>query len=107
MSINSKIKGKVAELEFAHWLKTNLGIAARRGQQFQGTPDSPDIVTDLERLHFEVKRVERLNIQEAMQQASNDAGDKIPIVAHRRNRTEWLITIKAKDLKEVCRNVGP
>ena len=45
-----------------------------------------------------MKRTEKLNIYTAMQQAKLDAaGVRMPIVAHRRNRDEWLITMKADD----------
>ena len=49
-------------------------------------------------LHFEVKRAERLRLHEAMQQAIEDAGDKLPIVAHRRNRGDWLAIVRLSDL---------
>ena len=49
-------------------------------------------------VHVEVKRVERLNIHEAMQQSIRDSNDQaLPIVAHRRNRGEWYITMRAAD----------
>lgn len=101
MPINSKKKGAAAERAFAHFLKDNFGLEARRGVQYQGSKDSPDIVCpSLGFCHFEVKAVERLNVYEAMGQAEEDAEDLIPVVAHKRNRSEWFITIKAKDLRE-------
>jgi len=48
--------------------------------------------------HPEVKFVEKLNIEKAMEQAVNDCGDRIPYVFHKRNRHEPLITVRAKDL---------
>ncbi len=51
----------------------------------------------LERFHFEVKRVERLNVPAAMQQAERDADGRIPAVVHRRNRAPWLITMHLED----------
>ena len=95
--VNSKQKGKRGELDFANWMKENWKISARRGQQFKGSPDSPDLITSLSAIHFEVKLVERLNVQEAMTQAEADGAGQIPVVAHRRNRTPWLITLKASD----------
>ena len=51
------------------------GYCARRGQQFCGSAESPDVICDsLPWIHFEVKAVERLNIEEAMEQARRDAG---------------------------------
>jgi len=55
-------------------------------------------VKGLPGVHVEVKRVERLNIHEAMQQSIRDSeGRAIPIVAHRRNRDKWMITMQAED----------
>jgi len=94
--INSKIKGKAGELEFVHYLKEKGYKDARRGQQFCGTPESPDIICEsLPKLHFEVKRVQNLNIGKAMEQAIDDCGDKIPVVAHRKNNCNWMITLSA------------
>jgi Holliday junction resolvase len=93
---NSRRKGAEGEREFAAYLRER-GHFARRGQQYAGGPDSPDIVTDLP-MHFEVKRVQRLDLQGAMLQAVTEAPkDKTPIVAHRRNREQWLVTLRADD----------
>ena len=94
----SKNKGKRAEREFAKWIMDNLGNNARRGCQNRGGTDSPDVIVDNLPIHFEVKHVERLNLYEAMAQAVRDAGYNIPVVAHRRNRTGWLLTLHAEDL---------
>ena len=67
-------KGKRGERQWRDELRAN-GYRARRGQQFAGSPDSPDVVCDeLDWIHFEVKAVERLNIWDAMDQARRDAG---------------------------------
>lgn len=93
---NSRAKGAKGEREFAAYLRER-GYFARRGQQFAGGPDSPDIVTDLP-MHFEVKRVQRLNLTAAMLKAVTESPkDKTPIVAHRRNREQWLVTLRADD----------
>lgn len=100
MKINSKSKGKVGELEIVHILK-ELGFNARRSQQFNGsTGDAPDVICDdLSDLHLEVKRVERLNIDNAMEQSSRDAEKtgKMPCVFHRKNHKKWLTTMNLKD----------
>lgn len=94
--MNSKIKGNKGEREFAHKLQ-EYGYDARRGQQFCGANGDAD-VEGLPGVHIEVKRVERLNIHEAMKQSVRDAREgEIPIVAHRRNRTEWLVTMRYED----------
>jgi hypothetical protein len=99
--MNSCQKGKRGERLWRDELVAN-GYNARRGQQFSGSPESPDVVCpDLPGFHFEVKAVERLNINQAMTQASNDAGQNIPVVAHKRNRSDWLITMRADDWFEM------
>jgi hypothetical protein len=44
-------------------------------------------------LHIEVKRVEHFNLAKACAQATRDAAGKPWIVAHRRNRKPWFITM--------------
>ena len=106
-SINSRNKGKVGEREFAEVLRTH-GFDARRGQQFAGGTDSPDVVsTALDWLHVEVKRVEHLNLAEACAQAKRDASGKPWIVAHRKNRGPWFITMAADELGRVLHKVAP
>ena len=95
--MNSKLKGGRGEREFAALCRDHGYASAQRGQQFQGGIDSPD-VKGLPGVHVEVKRVERLNINEAMMQAVRDSeGKAVPIVAHRMNHHPWLITMRAVD----------
>ena len=102
MPINSRTKGKTGELELSKELMRIFGIECRRGQQFAGGTDSPDVVGLPDVIHPEVKRVEKLNIQAAMQQASRDGGpDKKPVVFHRRNRGDWMVTFLLDDAPEV------
>ena len=49
---------------------------------------------------MEVKRQERLNIDDALNQSKRDAGktdQALPIVLHRRNNTAWKVTMDAHD----------
>ena len=101
--MNSRDKGARGEREWASQLR-GAGFDARRGQQFSGSPDSPDVVCDdLSAFHCEVKRVQRLNIQNAIEQASDECGGKIPYVAHRKNHCDWLVTMKAEDWFKLIR----
>ena len=94
--MNSREKGKRGERQWRDELRTN-GYAARRGQQFSGSPDSPDVICDgLPWAHFEVKLVERLDLYAAMDQARRDSAGKAPLVAHRRNFWPWLVTMDAE-----------
>lgn len=105
--MNSRTKGKVGEREFASLLREH-GFDARRGQQFSGSPDSPDVVSDaLAWLHIEVKRVQNLNLTDACVQAEGDCGGKPWIVAHRRNHAPWLITMRAETFFNFLRGVLP
>jgi hypothetical protein len=80
------------------------GFHARRGQQFSGSGDSPDVICEeLRWLHFEVKRVQRLNLIDACAQAEGDCAGKPWVVAHRRNHAPWLVTIKAEFFFELLR----
>lgn len=94
--VNSNQKGKRGEREFANFLKAH-GIQARRGVQYQGSPDSPDVISELKNIHFEVKRTEKINPYTAFMQAKQDAGNKIPIVAHRKSHKNWLVIMDAED----------
>ena len=95
--MNSKQKGKRGELEWASFCREQ-GYDCRRTAQYCGrTGDASDVV-GLPGIHQEVKRVERLNISEAIQQAKRDAAPgKMPVVAHRRNGERWLVTMDADD----------
>jgi len=99
MSTNSRAKGARGEREWAAWLRDELGLEdARRGRQFCGGPESPDVVDGIPGTHAEVKRVEHLNLYKAVKQALSECGGNIPYVAHRRNGQPWLVTILARDL---------
>lgn len=94
MGKSQREKGKRGEREFAALCKQH-GYDARRGQQYSGV-DGEDVV-GLPGIHIECKRVEKLNLYDAMAQSIRDAKTNIPIVAHRRNNAEWLITMRADD----------
>lgn len=97
--MNSREKGKRGERRWRDVLRDAGFQKAHRGVQFSGSPDSPDVACpELPGIHFEVKAVEALNIWRAMSQAIADAGaKKIPVVAHTRNRSGWLVTMRAED----------
>lgn len=97
MSINSKRKGVKGERELANKLK-EYGYNCRRTQQFCGNTGQADDVVGLDYIHIECKRVERLNIDEAIEQAVRDTkDDKFPTVFHRKNNKKWLVTMRLDD----------
>jgi hypothetical protein len=94
----SRRKGKSGELELAHIMQEYGFLDCHRSAQRAGSIESADLI-GLPGLHPEVKRVERLNIQKAMEQAIRDSNgsDHIPAVFHRRNGTSWLVTLRLED----------
>jgi Holliday junction resolvase len=101
--MNSRAKGCRGEREWRDQLK-EAGFSARRGQQFSGGTDSPDVVCpSLPSVHWEVKRVESGNPYGWMVQAVEDAGSKIPVVAHKRNGRPWLCIIPADHFLDILR----
>lgn len=106
--MNSRDKGKRGEREWAQVLRDMGFTSARRGMQFSGSPESPDVVGGIPNTHAEVKRVENLNINEAMKQAIRDSSpDQVPYVAHRRNGTPWLVTLLASDMPRFVASFKP
>lgn len=90
--MNSRAKGAAGERELAKKLR-EYGFDARRGQQFSGANGDADVV-GLPGIHIECKRVERLNIYDAVDQAKRDAREgEFPSVFHRKNRCDWLVTM--------------
>src|SRR4051812_18894103 len=77
--MNSRAKGKAGELELAALLRAH-GFAARRGVQYQGGADSPDVI-GLPGCHIEVKRKESGNPYGWLEQAVKEAADgSTPVV---------------------------
>lgn len=101
---NSKAKGSAGERELANKLKEH-GFTARRTQQFCGKAGDADVdCVELSSYHIECKRVERLNIDQAMTQALNDCHDKTPTVFHRRNHKPWMVTMFLEDWIKLVRD---
>ena len=102
----SKQKGKRGEREAAAELGAILGVAARRGVQYQGGPESPDVVLDGVAIHVEAKRTEKLSLWPAIDQASADApSGSVPIVWHRPNRRPSVLIVETSRLLELAREV--
>ncbi|MFC6592386.1 hypothetical protein ACFP81_10545 [Deinococcus lacus] len=102
MAKASREKGKRGEREFAKAL-TAAGFEARRGVQFAGGQDSPDVACqELVELgyHIEVKRYATCQmfspamVAAWVAQAQADAGTRTPIIAHRWDRQrEWWVCV--------------
>ena len=96
----SRNKGANGERELAKILREQYGIEAQRGKVFYHESD----LIGIPGIHPEVKRVERLNIHEAVKQAIDEAEkrkDGKPVVFHRRNRGGWLVTLRLEDFMNI------
>lgn len=97
MGKSQQRKGRGGELEIVKIFQAH-GIPAEPGQavSYGSTPD----VVGIPGIHPEIKRVERLNVPEAMNQAIRDSekfNDGVPTIFHRRNRSPWLVTMRLED----------
>lgn len=98
---SSQRKGVRGEEELAAVLR-EYGYKIKRGGALS-FGEVPDLV-GLPGVHIECKRVERLNVPEAMQQAVTDSQrfrDGMPALFHRRNRQPWLVTIRLEDFMQL------
>ena len=92
---NSRQKGKRIERSLVR-LCRDEGYTARRGQQYAGGTDSPDVIVDeLPFIHFEAKGGKRISILDAIDQAQRDCGDKLPVVAFKYDRCGWNFAMPA------------
>jgi hypothetical protein len=102
MGAKSRRKGKRGELEAAAEIRRLFGVEARRGRQYCGSDQSPDVVTGIEGLHLEIKRAETLRLYDALEQAAADADGKIPTVLHRANGRPWVAIVRLDDLPQLA-----
>jgi len=108
VKINSKQKGKRGELAWSK-LCREYGFDVIRTAQYCGKhPKGKADCIGLPGIHQEIKFVEHLNINDAMQQAINDAMSKsefiMPIVAHKKSRSKWMVTMLAEDWLKLYKN---
>lgn len=101
MGKSQQRKGAAGERELAALLSA-AGYECQRGGSlsFGEVPD----VLGLPGIHIECKRVEKLNVGEAMEQAIRDSErmlDGLPALFHRRNRKPWLVTMRLQDLMKL------
>ena len=97
---NGRQKGKRGELELCAELRRVLNINFRRSKQYCGDSGDSDLVSDeLPQLFIECKRVEKLNLDSAVEVAVAQSKGKTPAVFHKRNRSDWLVTVRLNDLR--------
>lgn len=105
----SRRKGGDAERELAAAL-TALGLAAVRLGWAQGRlgRGCPDVAIAGAPVHLEAKRVEATRLGPALEQAARDAQPgQLPVVAHRRSRQRWVLSMDLETFAELIRRAWP
>jgi len=101
MSKSQQKKGADGERELAaHLCQAGYPVTWGGNRTFGSVPD----LSGLPGIHIECKRVEHLNITEAMEQAVRDAerfDDGAPTVFHRRDQRPWLVTMRFTEWMEL------
>ena len=101
MAVNSRAEGARNERMWASICRDEGYSLTRRGCQFAGGPDSPDIQTgdaELERIHFEVKSGKRIDVWGAIAQAERDkALGKLAVCPLHRDRYDWIVAMPSHD----------
>lgn len=92
-------------------MNLRINYKARRGQQYSGIEG--DDVVGLPGIHIECKRVEKLNLYDAIDQSKQDSMCEdllydydLPAVFHRKNNKEWLVTMPLKYWMELYEKAG-
>jgi hypothetical protein len=99
--INSRAKGKRAELALAQVLVPYWPEVVRNLDQFG--KNKADLL-NCAGVHWQVKHVESLNIWKALNQAITEAAPTdIPVVAFRRNRSQWYAALQLDELIPLLR----
>lgn len=104
MHIRSKDKGARFERHLASRFR-EYGYEARRTAQYCGnTGDASDVV-GLNGLHIEAKHQEQMRLYEWMAQAKRDSAGtgKLPVVMHKKNNAEILVTMTLDDFMNLYR----
>lgn len=108
MACNARTKGKNAELACAKILNELLPHAqCRRSQQFKGDKTAADLTCDgLPGIMVEVKRRQSMNLHSVMDKSLEDCGEgDVPVILHRKDNCEWLMTIRLEDLPAAMFNL--
>jgi Holliday junction resolvase len=102
----SRDKGKRGEREVVDLLKL-YGFEARRGQQFKGTKDSPDVIHNMAGVFIEVKLRQSFNLYATIEQArlESEAGGEDPVVFHRKDGKPWLVTMYAGEFLKMMKEL--
>lgn len=100
----SKEKGKRFERELARALRS-YGYEARRSAQYNGKTGEAADLLGMPGLHIEAKHCEKMRLYDWYDQAKRDASGTgyIPIVVHRQNNKETLVTMSLEHFITIYR----
>lgn len=103
MGAKERRKGNEAERAVAQYLRDN-GWEAVTSRAKNGTQDGYDIISDTP-LAVEVKNHSRMDLSGWLAQARNNAGDKVPVVWHKKrgksSPAEWYVTMDGQALVDL------
>lgn len=100
----SREKGKRGERSVASLFREH-GYEAHRTAQYRGNTGDAGDVEGIPYLHLEVKFQERMRLYDWMEQSVHDAKEEgkgnIPIVVHKQNHKEVLVTMRFEDFMKM------
>ena len=105
MPVNSKQKGARFERHLASKFREHGYAESRRTAQYCGNPGDASDVVGLPFLHIEAKHQEQMRLYDWVSQAKRDCAangqNKIPVVFHKKNNAEILVTMTFDDFMEM------
>ncbi|HTP25419.1 MAG TPA: hypothetical protein VMK12_07125 [Anaeromyxobacteraceae bacterium] len=98
----SRVKGAAGEREVAAIFQ-DAGFDVNRVPNSGGLRLKGDLWGENLPVHVETKRAERWALPEWLAQAEAECGDKIPLVAFRRNKGRWYACLPLTDFIDFLR----
>lgn len=102
--MNSKEKGKRFERQLAGMIR-DYGYDAHRSAQYCGKNGGVADVVGLPGIHIEAKHQETMRLYDWIDQAKRDVRDAdngdVPVVMHKKNNAEVLVTMRFDDFMEM------
>lgn len=97
---NSRQKGAAGERELAKLCRAE-GYDVHRTAQYRGNTGAAGDCEGLPGIHIECKRCQQVRLEDWMAQAVRDSeasGEgNLPVVFHRKNNCDWLVTMRISD----------
>ena len=99
-------KGKRGEREVVALMRA-YGFEARRGQQYRGGGDSPDIIHNIRGVYIEVKFREQLSLYPVLEETERgrELSCARSVVFYRRKTKPWVVVMYAEDYLELMQEV--